>query len=94
MPVLRREPCGQGRAAGHRLHTGRGVELYKKESVRQLKALLGDLAAGFPRELKVLTIVVQKGVQERLLKADGGTDECAAEAVNILAAGLGWKPPL
>ena len=94
----------------------RGVELYKKASARQLKALLGDLAAGFPRELKVLTIVVQEGVQERLLKADGGTDEekreaaawCkkylteytgmaderAAEAVNILAAGLGWKPPL
>ena len=94
----------------------RGAELYKKESARQLKALLGDLAASFPRELKVLTIVVQEGVQERLLKADDDTDEekreaavwCkkylteyigmaderAAEAVNILAAGLGWKPPL
>ena len=94
----------------------RGTELYKKESARQLKALLGDLAASFPRELKVLTIVVQEGVQERLLKADDDTDEekreaavwCkkylteyigmaderAAEAVNILAAGLGWKPPL
>ena len=94
----------------------RGAELYKKESVRQLRALLGDMAAGFPRELKVLNHVIQEGVQERLLKADGGTDEekreaaawCkkylteytgmadarAAEAVNILAAGLGWKPPL
>ena len=94
----------------------RGAELYKKESTHQLKALLDDMAAGFPRELKVLNHVIQEGVQERLLKADDGTDEekreaatwCrkylteyagmaderVAEAVNILAAGLGWKPPL
>ena len=94
----------------------RGAELYYKNKFRLLKSLVNDLAARFPRERKVLSIVVQEGVQERLLKADGGTDdekrvaaarcrtyltedagiadERAAEAVNILAAGLGWKPPL
>ncbi|MCH5289953.1 MAG: hypothetical protein J1E32_08585, partial [Treponema sp.] len=93
-----------------------GAELYRKENTSRLRALLGDLAAPFPSERKVLSIVVQEGVQERLLKADGGTDdekrveaarcrtyltedagiadERAVETVNILAAGLGWKPPL
>ena len=93
-----------------------GAELYRKENAPRLRALLGDLAARFPQDLKILNIIVQEGVQERLLKADGGTDdekrvaaarcrtyltedagiadERAVEAVNILAAGLGWKPPL
>lgn len=94
----------------------RGKELYKKENANKLKSLLSDFAVKFSKERKFLNMVIDEGIQEKLLGIDNGANDekhyaavsCrihlteelglaenrATEAVNILAAGLGWEAPL
>ena len=58
-----------------------GKDVYKKDNATKLKNLLCDLAAKFPRELKLLTRVVPEGLQEILLNADNGSEEEKESAV-------------
>ena len=58
-----------------------GKDVYKKDNATKLKNLLCDLAAKFPRELKLLTRVVPEGLQEILLNADNGSEDEKQSAV-------------
>lgn len=52
-----------------------GKNLYKKENASKLKSFLSDFAGKFPKERKVLNVVIDEGIQEKLLNIDNGTND-------------------
>lgn len=52
-----------------------GKDLYRKENSSRLKSFLSDFAGKFPKERKVLNVVIDEGIQEKLLNIDNGTND-------------------
>ena len=52
-----------------------GKDLYKKENAFRLKSFLSDFAVKFPKERKFLNVVIDEGIQEKLLSIDNGTND-------------------
>ena len=52
-----------------------GKSLYKKENAKRLKSLLSDFAVRFPKERKVLNVLIDEGIPERLLDIDSGLND-------------------
>lgn len=52
-----------------------GKDLYRKENASKLKSFLSDFAGKFPKERKVLNVVIDEGIQEKLLNIDNGTND-------------------
>ena len=52
-----------------------GKDLYKKENTFRLKSFLSDFAVKFPKERKFLNVVLDEGIQEKLLSIDNGSND-------------------
>lgn len=52
-----------------------GKDLYRKENSSRLKSFLSDFAVKFPKERKFLNVVIDEGIQEKLLNIDNGTND-------------------
>lgn len=52
-----------------------GKDLYKKENASKLKSFLSDFAGKFSKERKVLNVVIDEGIQEKLLNINNGTND-------------------
>ena len=50
-------------------------DLYRKENSSRLKSFLSDFAVKFSKERKFLNVVIDEGIQEKLLNIDNGTND-------------------